>query len=262
MSCKWVPVSSPENYESGSACRRFGDVVQALRAGEEASVLRSLGGRLACPETRFFVLQAAQSASPTEEKKHRGKKLQKEPEIGLAEHPEHKHRDPDPRYRERVAERDGNTCREAARGERGREQPRERRRDARDWDRGRLLEKSREQDADKPRNRGKDREKDRDRQARKEQPRPAGAQRDLLGGAGQEPERSRRAGACPRGVCAPSPRGSRCRRVCGARVPLVFSLAFHAGLALHLVTHRCPCVCFSPLSPFDIFKTHFSEWKE
>lgn len=148
-------------------------------------------------------MQAAQSGSPTEEKKHRGKKLHKEPEIGLPEPPEQKHRDPDPQYRERVAERDGNTCREAARGERDQEKPRERRRDARDWDRGRLRDKSREQDADKPQNRGKDREKDRDRQARKEQPRPAGAHRDLLGAAGQERERSRRAGACPRGVCAP-----------------------------------------------------------
>lgn len=138
-------------------------------------------------------LWAAQSGNPKEEKKHRGKKLHKEPEIGLPEPPEQKHRDPDPQYRERVAERDGNTCREAARGERDREKPRERRRDARDWDRGRLRDKSREQDADKPQNRGKDREKDRDRQARKEQPRPAGAHRDLLGGAGQERERSRRA---------------------------------------------------------------------
>ncbi|KAF6276335.1 hypothetical protein mRhiFer1_018325 [Rhinolophus ferrumequinum] len=138
-------------------------------------------------------LWAAQSGSPKEEKKHRGKKLQKELEVGLPEPPEQKHRDPGPTYREKVAEGDGNTCREAARGERDQEKPRERRRDARDWDRGRLRDKSREQDADKPQNRGKDREKDRDRQARKEQPRPAGAHRHLLGGAGQERERSRRA---------------------------------------------------------------------
>uniref|UniRef100_A0A671FA20 Uncharacterized protein n=1 Tax=Rhinolophus ferrumequinum TaxID=59479 RepID=A0A671FA20_RHIFE len=125
-------------------------------------------------------LWAAQSGSPKEEKKHRGKKLQKELEVGLPEPPEQKHRDPGPTYREKVAEGDGNTCREAARGERDQEKPRERRRDARDWDRGRLRDKSREQDADKPQNRGKDREKDRDRQARKEQPRPAGAHQDLL----------------------------------------------------------------------------------
>lgn len=171
-------------------------------------------------------LQAAQSGSPKEEKKHRGKKLQKELEVGLPEPPEQKHRDPGPTYRERVAEGDGNTCREAARGERDQEKPRERRRDARDWDRGRLRDKSREQDADKPQNRGKDLEKDRDRQARKGQPRPAGAHRHLLGGAGQERERSRRAGACPRGVCASISQGCMCRRVCWARAPLCFLFCF------------------------------------
>ncbi|XP_019514655.1 PREDICTED: WD repeat-containing protein 60 isoform X1 [Hipposideros armiger] len=137
-------------------------------------------------------LWAAQSGSPKEEKKPRGKKLHKEPEMVLPEPPAQKHRDPDldPKCRERVAERDGHPSRESARGERDREKLRERRRDARDRDRERLRDKSREQDADKLHIRGKDREKDGDRRACKEQPR-AGAHRDLLGGAGQG--RSRRA---------------------------------------------------------------------
>lgn len=196
-------------------------------------------------------MQAAQSGSPKEEKKPRGKKLHKEPETVLPEPPVQKHRDPDldPKCRERVAERDGHPSRESARGERDREKPRERRRDARDWDREKLRDKSREQAADKLQIRGKDMEKDGDRRACKEQPR-AGAHRDLLGGAGQG--RSRRAGACP---C----RAYACTAVSqGLHVPLArlrgplphlsSLLLFMPALALHLVkTPVVMCAFYSCL---------------
>lgn len=108
--------------------------------------------------------------------------------MGHSESTERKYRDPnlDTKYRERATERDGHTCREDSHGERGREKPQERRRDAKDRDRERLWDKSREQDMDKSHSRGKDREQDQDRRARKEQPRQAG---------GMGREHSSRAGA-------------------------------------------------------------------
>lgn len=125
-------------------------------------------------------LWAAQSGSPKENKKHKGKKPHKGSETGLPEPMEPKHRDldPDTKCRETVAERDSYSCREGPHGERDREKPRERRRD-RDGEKRR--DRSREQDVDKSQSRGKDRDKDREHQARREQPRQVAAHHNLLG---------------------------------------------------------------------------------
>ncbi|XP_036086479.1 WD repeat-containing protein 60 isoform X4 [Rousettus aegyptiacus] len=125
-------------------------------------------------------LWAAQSGSPKENKKHKGKKPHKGSEMGLPEPMEPKHRDldPDTKCRETVAERDSYSCREGPHGERDREKPRERRRD-RDGEKRR--DRSREQDVDKSQSRGKDRDKDREHQARREQPRQVAAHHNLLG---------------------------------------------------------------------------------
>lgn len=58
----------------------------------------------------------------------------------------------------------------------------------------------------------------------------------------------------PAGSVPPSPRGSRCRRVCGARAPLCVLSCFPCRFS--------SAFSYTPLSPFDIFKTHFSGWKE
>ncbi|XP_039692737.1 cytoplasmic dynein 2 intermediate chain 1 isoform X2 [Pteropus medius] len=131
-------------------------------------------------------LWAAQSGSPKENKKHRGKKPHKGSEMGLPEPMEPKHRDldPDTKCRETAAERDSYSCREGPHGERDREKPRERRRDR---DGEKLRDRSREQDVDKSQSRGKDRDKDREHRARREQPRQATAHHNLLGPDARQP---------------------------------------------------------------------------
>uniref|UniRef100_A0A8C3X2H8 Cytoplasmic dynein 2 intermediate chain 1 n=1 Tax=Catagonus wagneri TaxID=51154 RepID=A0A8C3X2H8_9CETA len=119
---------------------------------------------------------AAQSASSKDEKKHRDKKLPAESEVDLAEHREHKPRDPDrdARHRDRVSERDGHAPREHPPGDRAR--PRDRRKD-----RDKTKERHQEQDAEKAHSRGKDREKGRERRAQREELRQVAVQHGLLG---------------------------------------------------------------------------------
>ncbi|XP_048196507.1 cytoplasmic dynein 2 intermediate chain 1 isoform X2 [Perognathus longimembris pacificus] len=127
-------------------------------------------------------LWAVQSGSPKEDKKHREKKLHKDPEMDFLEYKEHKYRDPDrdARHRERAGERDLYPSKENPYGERDREKHREKRKDTKDREKEKLKEKHREQDAEKSHSRGKDREKEKDRRPRKEEMRQTAAYHNIL----------------------------------------------------------------------------------
>ncbi|ELK19039.1 WD repeat-containing protein 60 [Pteropus alecto] len=190
--------------------------------------------------------EAAQSGSPKENKKHRGKKPHKGSEMGLPEPMEPKHRDldPDTKCRETAAERDSYSCREGPHGERDREKPRERRRDR---DGEKLHDRFREQDVDKSQSRGKDRNKDREHRARREQPRQATAHHNLLGPDARQPvadrlEHSMRTGVCPRQAvhlaASPSCSALKGTHLRSAAPHLNSFVVFITMLALHLI--RCP----------------------
>lgn len=95
-------------------------------------------------------MQAAQSGSPRDDKKHREKKSRKESDPDSLEH--HEHRPRDPESRGRTAQRDGHALWESS-SERDREKLRERKKEARERDREKRKER-RELEADPSRNWG------------------------------------------------------------------------------------------------------------
>ncbi|XP_006887753.1 PREDICTED: WD repeat-containing protein 60 [Elephantulus edwardii] len=182
---RWSPGRSVHAVDSGEAGEREQAWAGCLALGQLDAccpLRRTKDDTWKADDLRKH-LWIAQSDSPKEDKKHREKRVHKEPEIDSLEYREHKYKDldSDTKYKERTTERDAHVSYENPRGEKEREKHRERRKDAKDRETEKHKEKHREQNTDKSHSRGKDREKEKERKARKEELKPTTAFHNLLG---------------------------------------------------------------------------------